>query len=488
MVEAAEESEALFDRLTSWENLYRAARRARLGKRRQEEVARFELDREYELLRVQDELRRRSYRPGVYRAFWIREPKRRLISAAPYRDRVVHHALIQVIGPLFERNFLRDSYANQVGKGTHRAVARYHQFAQRYRYVLPCDIVKFFPSIDHEILKGLIRSRVRDPDVLWLCDAVIDASNPQEPVREYYPGDDLFTPDRRPRGLPIGNLTSQFWANVYLHGLDSFVKRGLRCPGYVRYVDDFLIFGDDKQALREAREAVIRFLYRLRLRIHENRAQVRPTDRPTRFLGYRCWPDHRFLTRENIRRFRRYGRVLQRLYAVGEMGLRDVKARLASWNAHAATANGYRLRCRVFAALRFTRGPVETAVSCAAAPGTTIRGTAARRIATGTGRTTATTTSACGLWCRWRLGGVSSSFGPECRPSRRPAVRPESPNRAPVLLRGRALCRSGLRPRLRGVRGGGDECVLWPRPAHAVIAPGGARTHEEDRDAIDSKA
>lgn len=356
MVAEPETKRSLFDRLTSWSNLLRAARKARLGKRRQHEVAAFELDRERELLRLQTELRIRTYLPGPYRAFWITEPKRRLISAASYRDRVVHHALINVIAPLFEKNFIYDSYANREGKGTHRAVRRYHEYAMRFRYVLQCDIVKYFPSIDHEILKQLLRVRVRDANVLWLCDTIIDASNPQEPVHSYYEGDDLFAPIERRRGLPIGNMTSQFWANVYLHGLDNFVKRDLRCSGYIRYVDDFLLFGDDKAELREWRERIIGHLSRLRLRIHVKRAQVRPTHCPTRFLGYRCWPDHRYLNHENIRRFGRYARLMQREYAAGLMMWDDIKPRLASWNAHAATADCYRLRCRVFKSLKFVRG------------------------------------------------------------------------------------------------------------------------------------
>lgn len=428
MAEAAAQDN-LFDQLTGWENLYRAARKTRLGKRRYADCASFELERERELLRLQDELRARTYRPGGYRTFFVREPKRRMISAASYRDRVVHHALINVIGPVFERNFIADSYANRVGKGTHRAVDRYQFFARRFRYVLQCDIIKFFPSVDHEILKGLLRSRIRDEAVLWLCDLIIDGSNPQEPVVQYFDGDDLFLPHQRQRGLPIGNMTSQFWANVYLHGLDNFVKRGMRCRGYVRYVDDFLLFGNDKRELWEARSSVIRFLAGLRLRIHEKRAQVRPVRRPTRFLGYRCWPTHRFLTKENIRRFRRRGRLLEREYAQGAKTWAQVKASLAAWNAHAATANGWNLRRRLLGRLKFIRGPVDNAVSCAAAIGTTMRTTAVPRIATGTGRTTATTTAFVVCW------GVSKHRGPEWQPSRWPAACPESPNRIPALPR-----------------------------------------------------
>ena len=428
MAETATTQDTLFDQLTSWENLYGAARKTRLGKRRYADCARFELERERQLLRLQEELRARTYRPGPYRTFYVSEPKRRMISAASYRDRVVHHALVNVIGPLFERNFITDSYANRVGKGTHRAVDRYQAFAGRFRYVLQCDVVKFFPSVDHEILKGLLRNRIRDEGVLWLCELIIDGSNAQEPVVQFFADDELFTPHERRRGLPIGNMTSQFWANVYLHGLDNFVKRGLGWRGYVRYVDDFLLLGDDKQELWAARAAIIRYLERLRLSIHEERAQVRPVARPTRFLGYRCWPTHRFLTKENIRRFRRRGRLLQREYALGAKTWEQVKASLAAWNAHAATANGWNLRRRVLGRMKFTRGPVEMAVFCAAAVGTTMRTTADVRTATTTRPTTATTTTGFGV-----PRGVSRHRGPECRSSRWAAVCPESPNRIPVL-------------------------------------------------------
>jgi retron-type reverse transcriptase len=452
MAEAAAELPSLFERLTSWSNLLQAARQARLGKRSQPEVAAFELERERELLRIQDELRNGAYRPGRYRGFWVSEPKRRLISAAPYRDRVVHHALINIIGPLFERNFVVDSYANRLGKGTHRAVDRSQHFAQRYRYVMQFDIVKFFPSLDHAILKQQLRSRIRDERVLWLCDTIIDASNPQEWACDYFPGDDLCTPMQRRRGLPIGNLTSQFWAIVYLHGLDNFVKRGLRCGGYVRYVDDFVIFADSKAELIAQRGAVVAFLERLRLRIHARRAQPRPTSRPTRFLGYRCWPTHRYLTKENIRRFRHRGRVLQRRYAAGELDWPGVRARLASWNAHAATANSHALRWRLLGSLSFQRGPVEAPVSCAAGRGTTIQRTAAVRIATGTGQPNATTTSVFVL-----RRGVSARTGA----------------RMPVLTGAGSVLRESEPDSSARSSFGRGECTLWSRPAHAAIAPAG---------------
>jgi retron-type reverse transcriptase len=159
----------LWECLISFESLLRAAEKARRGKRFRPCVAAFHYDLEHQLWALHEELAAKSYRPGAYRTFHIHEPKKRLISAAPYRDRVVHHALVQVLEPLFERSFIHDSYACRKYKGTHAAVDRCQFFARRYHYVLKADIRKFFPSIDHAILKALLARKVKDPHVLWLA-------------------------------------------------------------------------------------------------------------------------------------------------------------------------------------------------------------------------------------------------------------------------------------------------------------------------------
>jgi retron-type reverse transcriptase len=158
-----------------------------------------------------------------------------LISAAPYRDRVVHHALCAVIMPIFEKTFIHDTYANRVGYGTHRALERFTSFARSSQYVLQCDIRKYFPSIDREILKTLIRRKIQCPDTLWLIDAIIDNGNDQESSPDFFPNDSLLDPVERKRGLPIGNLTSQWFANIYLSGFDHFVKEQLKVKKYLRY-------------------------------------------------------------------------------------------------------------------------------------------------------------------------------------------------------------------------------------------------------------
>lgn len=235
----------LWPQVIEFENLWKASRQAQQGKRFRESILAFNHDLEQNLLQLQEELRTKTYQPGAYHTFEITDPKPRLISAAPYRDRVVHHALCNVIVPLMERSFIDDSYANRVGYGTHRALKRFIQFARSSRYVLQCDIQKYFPSIDHVILKDKIRHKLKCQETLWLIDSIIDNGKVQNPILNYFPGDTLLTPLERPMGLPIGNLTSQFFANVYLNGLDHFVKESLQVSKYLRYVDDFLLFGND---------------------------------------------------------------------------------------------------------------------------------------------------------------------------------------------------------------------------------------------------
>jgi retron-type reverse transcriptase len=228
----------LWQQVVSFENLLAAAQAAARGKRKRPDVARFLMNLEGELAKLREELLDGSYQPGQYRSFLVRDPKRRMISAAPFRDRVVHHALTRVIEPIFEKRFTADSYACRKGFGTHKALAVARRGAHRFQYVLKCDIRKYFPSIDHEILKGLLARVIKCRPVLDLAARIIDGSNPQEEAAAYFPGDDLFTPSERRRGLPLGNQTSQFFANVYLNSLDYFVRQQLRPGGYVRYVDD----------------------------------------------------------------------------------------------------------------------------------------------------------------------------------------------------------------------------------------------------------
>lgn len=349
----------LWQKVISFESLLHAAEQACKGKRFRPDVAAFHFNLEHELWKLHEELSRKAYRPGAYRSFFICEPKPRKISAAPYRDRVVHHSLVNVLEPIYERTFIHDSYACRKGKGTHAGAKRCQEFARRFRYVLKADIQKFFPSLDLEILKSLVARKIKDPDVLWLVGQIIDHSNPQEEIRTCFPGDDLFTACERRRGIPIGNQTSQFFANVYLDSLDHFVKDRLGIKGYVRYVDDFLVFSDDKSHLADVREQIRDFLVGLRLRLHPTKNVIFPVKEGIRFLGYRIFPTHRLLPKENVWRFLRRARQMQRDYAEWRLSFAAIYQRLMSWNGHARQANTYRLRCRLFDTIRFQRATTE---------------------------------------------------------------------------------------------------------------------------------
>ena len=335
----------MYDRICSWDNLVLAYRRASKGKRGQPNVAAFEHRLEDNLLTLQQQLVSKTYQPGAYVSFTIHEPKRRLISAAPFEDRVAHHALCNVIQPLFERSFIADSYANRKGRGTHRALDRAQELARRFQYALPCDVRQFFPSIDHALLRQALARKLDDPDVLWLIDRIL-ASGAGVLCQEYemvwFPGDDLFAP-ARPRGLPIGNLTSQFWANCYLNSFDHFVKRELRCVGYERYVDDVLLFGDDKSELWDWRDGIVERLARLRLTIHPG-AHPRPVTEGIPFLGFVIYPERRRLKQRKGINFARRFRALARRYAAGEIPLDRITASAQGWANHARYGNTVGLR------------------------------------------------------------------------------------------------------------------------------------------------
>lgn len=344
----------MYEQLCSWNNLLLAYRRASKGKRGRPPVAAFEYRLEDNLLQLQQELVGKTYRPGPYASFYIHEPKRRLISAAPFRDRVAHHALCNVIEPLFERRFIYDSYANRVGKGTHRALDCCQQFARRYRYVLQCDLKQFFPSIDHAVLREILSRVVHDPDVMWLADRIL-ASGAGVLSEEYemvwFPGDDLLAV-QRPRGLPIGNLTSQFWANVYLNPFDHFVKRELRCQAYLRYVDDFLLFADDKQTLWRWRAAIIERLGCFRLALHEARCRPCPVTEGIPFLGFIVFPTHRRLKRCKGIHYRRRLKRLFNGYQAGEIEIDQIHASVQGWVNHVRYGDTWGLRRATLSSIR----------------------------------------------------------------------------------------------------------------------------------------
>ena len=347
----------LWDLLISFENLWLAWRKARRGKAHTAAVAEFALNLEQNLLDLQRDLISQRYRPGTYRLFTIYERKPRQIAAAPMRDRVVHHALMNLIEPPLDKRFIYDSYACRAGKGTHRAVDRYQRWAQRYAYVLKLDIQQYFPSIDHLILQRLIRQRVMDHKVLTLIDWIIDGSpEPLTPITNLFPDDDLHTLMVRRRGIPIGNLTSQFFANLLLDNFDHWIKESLRVKAYLRYVDDMVLLSDSKQQLADWRECIRTELAALRLRLHPNKAHISPTRCGINLLGYHVTPYRRRLANHNGYAFRRRLRRFATLYQQGQIEWESIDASVQSWLGHARHADTLSLREAVLSNTVFVRG------------------------------------------------------------------------------------------------------------------------------------
>jgi len=324
----------IYQQIYSFEALHAAYLRARQGKRYKAEVLRFSAHLEENLIQLQNELMWKTYQTGKYREFFVYEPKLRTVAALPFRDRVVQHALVAAIEPIWEARFISDSYACRVGRGTHagadkaQSLLRTVQRQYGKAYVLKADIHHYFASIDHEVLKSLLRKRIACRDTLWLLDGIVDSTDGV--------------------GIPIGNLTSQLFANIYLHELDQFVKQDLRERHYVRYMDDFIVVHHSKDHLQQVRVSVEQFLVdRLRLATN-SKTQVFPValsrGRALDFLGYKIWPTHRLLRKDSVRKMRR--KVL--LYRKGKLSRDRLLLSARSWIGHAGHANTFRLMRRLF--------------------------------------------------------------------------------------------------------------------------------------------
>ena len=280
----------LYSELCSFNNLEAAFRKARKNKRHKKTVQNFEFNLEENLLQLKYELEILTYEPSPLKQFVIRDPKTRLISASRFRDRVIHHALCNIIQPVFEKTFIHDSYANQLNKGTSKALERFDVFKRKASqngrlvnkqkdnnmvvgYVLKADIKHYFNMVDHEILMEIIRRKIKDRKVLLLIQKILDNHITKYPNK----------------GMPIGNLTSQFFANLYLNELDYFVKHKLKIKCYIRYVDDFVLLGKSKERLEYCKNKISRFLKTIKLELHSEKSQIYPLHKGTKFLGFRIF-------------------------------------------------------------------------------------------------------------------------------------------------------------------------------------------------------
>ncbi len=328
----------LYPEIVSFQNLLLASKAAFRGKKSKPRVAEFYFDLENELLALQEELVKRTYQPRPLHIFKIREPKEREIGASDFRDRVVHHAVCRVAGPVLEKSFIHRSYACRVGKGTHRSIRQAQEFTSKKKYFLKCDIRKFFESIDHNILKDILARKFKDPDLLWLLHTIIDSSQCS------FLG----------KGIPIGNLTSQYFANLYLDRLDHYVKESLRVKCYLRYMDDFLLFSNDKKELHIFHSGIMAFLRQeLKLELKEEITIIAPVSEGIPFLGCRIFPNLIRIKGENKHRSLKKLKGRRHEFLLGKITEEQYSQSLMSVTEHLKIGNTFSLRKDIFSRMFF---------------------------------------------------------------------------------------------------------------------------------------
>ena len=274
----------LYGAIAEPENLRLAFWKAQRGKAGKRDVLAFRQDLDARLGELRRDLLSGDVRVGEYKFFIVHDPKERLICAASFRERVLHHALMNVCGPVFERFQIHDSYASRTGKGTYAALARARCFTRRHGWYLKLDVRKYFDTVSHDVLKDLLRRLFKDRLLVRLLDALIDSYCSR-------PG----------QGLPVGNLTSQYFANHYLAVADHYLE-SLRVPGYVRYMDDMILWHDHDGLLMDAGRAFGAFLGE-RLRLELKPPCMNRGDRGLPFLGYLVYPETIRLNARSRRRF-----------------------------------------------------------------------------------------------------------------------------------------------------------------------------------------
>ncbi|MEW6525099.1 MAG: reverse transcriptase/maturase family protein [Spirochaetota bacterium] len=280
----------LFASIYDYSNLLLAWKKTQRLRKYNQDIIFFRKNLDENLIIIQNELIWKSYKVSEYQNFVIYEPKKRLISALPVKDRIVQHALVNIIEPVIDRKFIFDSHACRKGHGLKLAVDRFIKFAKKNKYCLKCDIASYFPSINHVVLKLLYRRHISCDDTLWLIDRIIDSTeNP---------------------GLPIGNLLSQLSANLYLHELDFYVKHQLKLKYYIRYMDDFVVFDNNYQSLIKIKDSIRDFLQNhLLLNLKEEKSKIHETKNGVDYCGFRCYPSHAVVKKET--RIRNYKRITQ---------------------------------------------------------------------------------------------------------------------------------------------------------------------------------
>lgn len=335
----------------SYRNIHRSYLKCRRNKRNSYDALRFEVNAENNILALESQLRSKKYHPSRCVLFTAQKPKTREIFASPFKDRVVHHILIENLTKIWEPIFIFDSYSCREGKGTHKAVVRLQNGLKKITkngkvksYYLQLDIKDFFISINKEILWSLVKSKVADQNILWLCEKTIfwdctkdyvQCGDPQ--LHKRIPDNKTLFGKNNERGIPIGNLTSQFFANIYLNELDQYVKHVLKAKYYLRYVDDFVLLSSDSKQLKQWQDSIEQFLSeKLALQLHPKRRKLLPCSTGIDFLGY--------IVRQNYILVRH--RVVNNLRSKlkENKSSSEISQTFASYLGHFKWANSYKLK------------------------------------------------------------------------------------------------------------------------------------------------
>ncbi|MFH1065284.1 MAG: reverse transcriptase domain-containing protein [Nanoarchaeota archaeon] len=337
----------LYSQLCSYENFFSAYQKARKHKTKKQYVLEFEKELTNNLLQLRADLLFLAYRPEPLKTFIIRDPKTRKISKSAFRDRVVHHALCNIIEPIFEKSFIYDSYANRKGKGVLKAIERFEYFKRKVSrnltpfktgngikgFVLKADIQKFFDSVSHERLMQVISGKITDEKVLRLIRLILNN----------------YSSNKQGTGMPLGNLTSRFFANVYLNELDYFIKQKLKAKYYIRYVDDFAILHKSREMLEHYRKEISIFLENsLSISLHPDKSSVFPIYMGVNFLGLKIFPHHKVIQKRNIRKFRNNLEVLCSFYDSRQISYDKVYNCIEGWAAYAKNADAFNTKNKVF--------------------------------------------------------------------------------------------------------------------------------------------
>ena len=335
----------LSQKVCRFENLYNAYLKARKGKNNSAEVLKFSYNLENELLKLQWELKNQTYKTGEYKHFIIFELKERKISALPFRDRVVHHAICSVIEPIFEKKFIYDSYACRKGKGTHAGTDRIQNFIRKTNgnyYVLKCDVSKYFPSVNHEILKQIIREKIADKKLLQLLDKIIESSCSEK--YDFSNSEEQNVQSSLQKGIPIGNLTSQLFANIYLNKFDEYVKYELKIKYYVRYMDDFVVLHESKKYLHEVKEKVRLFFISIKLTLHPKKVNIFPVALGIDFLGYIIFNNYKLVRKSTVKRFLKNVKIKLKKYDSCSINFNKLMESFNSWESYMDYGNSYNLK------------------------------------------------------------------------------------------------------------------------------------------------